>query len=318
MSHPYRDALKRRLIRNEAGTQDYLDFQTRCVRKFGSAAGIFLRQLVYWVGKGHDKEGWIYKTQSEMEKETGLTRKQQEKARKILCSYGVLKEDARGLPRRLWYWVDLEALLQIMETPHSTLNQWARKQGNGDATKTSDHGYGSSRDSITEHTDEVDSMVPTNEYVNINPASEYGNNAPASKDGINGRAITESTSETTAESSSEKYLSENWNFQFREGHISHGLSPHAEVNVRNPQKSSIDNLELNHIHHLLTTPSSEVYEAYELHSEGILSLADLASEVCLSRTGSRERAELYIEPVQRMVTELAIEDSTGDQLQDPH
>jgi hypothetical protein len=315
MSHQYRDALKRRLIRNEAGTEDYLDFQNRCVGKVGPAAGIFMRQLLYWTGRQHDPEGWIYKTRSEMEQETGLSRKQQEKARKILCKYGVLKERKRGVPCRLWYWVDLEALLRFMETSRSTMNQWKRKQGNSDATNTADEGNSSSRDTITEHPDKVDSTIPASEYVNSGPASEYGSNALASEDGINGRAITESTSETTAESSSEKYSSENWNLQFREGHISHGLSPpHAEVNVRNPQKSSIDNLELNHIYQSLTTPGCKVYQAYELHSEGILSLADLASEVCLSRTGSRERAELYIEPVRRIVTELAIEDATGDQL----
>ena len=213
MSHPDRDDLKRLLIRNESGEAGYLNFENRCVRKFGPAAGQFIRQLVYWVGKEHDSEGWIYKTEDEMEEETGLSRYWQRKARKILRSHGVIEEDLRGLPRRLWYLVDLEALLRILETPHSTLNQWARKHDTGDATKTSDEGYGSSRDGITEHTDEVDSTIPTSEYVNIDPAREYGNNAPASEDGINGRAITESTSETTATNSSENYPSENSIFQ---------------------------------------------------------------------------------------------------------
>jgi hypothetical protein len=227
MSHQYRDALKRRLIRNEAGTEDYLDFQNRCVGKVGPAAGIFMRQLLYWTGRQHDPEGWIYKTRSDMEQETGLSRKQQEKARKILCKYGVLKERKRGVPCRLWYWVDLEALLRFMESPHSTMNQWKRKQDNSDATKTADEGSSSSWDSISEHTVEVDSTIPTSEYVNIDPASKYDNSIPTSKDGINGRAITESTSETTTESSSNNYVSDKRVFQTREDH--------APRNAREPE-----------------------------------------------------------------------------------
>jgi hypothetical protein len=313
VSKAYRNALKRRLTLNGDGEEDYVSFQARCVRKFGPAAGLFIRQLVYWIGKEHDREGWIYKTQREMEEETGLSRHFQEKARNILQSQGVLIEARRGLPRRLWYWVDLEALLYMMESPYSTLNQWKRKQDHSDATKTSDEGYGPSRDSITEHTDEIDSTIPASEYVNIDTASEYDNNAPASEDGINGRAITESTSETTAESSSEKYSSENSNSQFGASRTSHGSTPHEDVNIGNLQKTPIDNRELTRIFRLLTTPGSEAYRAYERHREGSLSLPDLASEVCLALTDSHDRAELYIEPVQRMVAELAIDESAADQ-----
>jgi hypothetical protein len=167
----------------------------------------------------------------QVQKETGLSRYWQRKARKILCSHGVIKEDLRGIPRKLWYWVDLEALSRFMETPYSTLNQWKRKQDNSDATKKADEGSSSSWDSITEHTDEVDCTIPRNEYVNIDTASEYGNIAPATKDGINSRAIKESTSETTAESSSEKYSAENSNLQFGEDHASRGLSRDKDMKI---------------------------------------------------------------------------------------
>jgi hypothetical protein len=313
MSHPYRDELKGRLTRNEAGAEDYLGCESRCVHKFGPAAGICLRQFVYWTGKEHNEEGWIYKTQSEMEQETGLTRRQQEKARKILREYGVLEEDKRGVPRKLWYRVDLEALSRVMESPHSTMNQWKRKQDHSDATKTADNGNSSSRDSITEHPDEVDSTILASEYISTGHVSEYGSNAPASEDGINGRAITESTSETTAEISSEKYSSENSTLQVASSRTSHGSTAHKDVNIGNRQKSSIDKRELNRIFPLLTTPGSEAYRAYERHGEGSLSLEDLASEVCLALTGSRERAGLYIEPVRRWVAELAIDEATADQ-----
>jgi hypothetical protein len=164
VSKAYRNELKRRLIQTSGGQEDYMGFQTKCVSKFGPAAGLFIRQLVYWVGKEHDQKGWIYKTQHDMEEETGLSRWHQEKARNVLVSQGVLEEKLRGLPRRLWYWVDLEALLNVMETPHSTLNQWARKQEK-DAIKTTNERDSFSQDSTisqvstTNHTEEIDIMA---------------------------------------------------------------------------------------------------------------------------------------------------------------
>ena len=193
-----RDEQKRRLIQNEAGEEDYLDFQNRCVHKFGPAAGIFLRQLLFWVGKQHDPEGWIYKSQPEMKQETGLARRQQEKARKILCKLGVLKEDKRGVPCRLWYWIDLEALLRIMESPHSTMNQWKRNEDNRDLAKTSDEGDVSSRDIITEHTGETDTRVRTSEDDNGIPTCEEVIVEPTGEDRTSVLAITESTSRTTS------------------------------------------------------------------------------------------------------------------------
>jgi hypothetical protein len=105
------------VIRNDSGEESYLEFDARRIRKFGPAAGTFLSQLVYWTSKGHDPDGWIYKTQSEMEEENGLSRRYQEKARRVLRKFDVLEEVKRGIPRKLWYRVDLEALLGIMETP---------------------------------------------------------------------------------------------------------------------------------------------------------------------------------------------------------
>lgn len=312
MNQSYREVLKGGLIRNDAGEEDYLGFQNRCVRKFGPAAGIFVRQLVYWTGKQHDPNGWIYKSQAEMEQETGLSRRHQEKARDILLSHGVIEVELGGLPRRLWYRVDLEALLDIMRTPYSTLNQWARKHGNGDATKTTDEGNSSSQDGITEHTDESDSTAQASRNGNTHPASEDDNSAPTSEDSINGRAITESTSQTTPESSSDKSSTGKLRLQRGESRASRGLSPIGDVNMNNLQKSSIDNFELNRIYYLLVDiPGSEAYRALERHREGSLSLQDLAGEVCFALTGSRDHTESYVEPVRHMVDELALDDDVS-------
>ncbi|GEM_PF-3203829 len=72
-----------------------------------TVATIFLTQFIYWTGKQHDPEGWIYKTQEEIEEETGLTRPEQETARRHLKRKELIEETYRGLPRRLFYRVNI-------------------------------------------------------------------------------------------------------------------------------------------------------------------------------------------------------------------
>lgn len=78
-------------------------------------AGVFVSQFFYWYGKGHDPEQWIYKTQSEIEEETGLTRRNQETARKTLKALGILEEKLEGLPAKLHYRLDIERLFQLVD-----------------------------------------------------------------------------------------------------------------------------------------------------------------------------------------------------------
>jgi hypothetical protein len=123
--------LRAELVRDEEGNEDFFAFQARCIRKFGLAAGVFVRQLVFWTGKGMDPDGWIYKTRDELLEEIGLSQRQQDKARKTLTGLGVLEEDRRTVaPHHFYcamhYRVNLEKLVEVLETPHSTLNQWKR------------------------------------------------------------------------------------------------------------------------------------------------------------------------------------------------
>jgi hypothetical protein len=73
-------------------------------------AGLFVCNLVQWTGKQKDPDGWIYKTQDEIMQETGLTRREQETARKILKNKGFLEEERRGIPSRIYYRINLNAL----------------------------------------------------------------------------------------------------------------------------------------------------------------------------------------------------------------
>jgi len=73
-------------------------------------ANLFLCQMYYWQGKQDDPTGWIYKTQADIEAETGLSRTEQETARRLLRQRGLVKERYSGLPRRLEFWLDEDEL----------------------------------------------------------------------------------------------------------------------------------------------------------------------------------------------------------------
>jgi hypothetical protein len=124
-----------------------------------------MSQLLFWDGKSHDPNGWIYKTEKEMERETGLTRSYQRRARKVLVGKGVLEEAKRGLPRRLHYRADLWALMDIL-SGEARIGRKAHASEEGISRLT----------------------------------SEESISFPTSEEGSTDLAYTESTSENTAES----------------------------------------------------------------------------------------------------------------------
>jgi hypothetical protein len=67
------------------------------------SATLFLCQLFYWDGKQSDRAGWIFKTQDEIEKETGLSRWEQQTARRVLGERGFIREKYAGMPRKVHY-----------------------------------------------------------------------------------------------------------------------------------------------------------------------------------------------------------------------
>lgn len=83
----------------------------------GVKQAVFICQFLYWHGKGADGDGWIYKSQAEIEEETGLSRYEQETVRKTLGKLEVLNEKLAGLPATLHYRLDFENLYnKIAET----------------------------------------------------------------------------------------------------------------------------------------------------------------------------------------------------------
>ena len=82
----------------------------------GVTSTLFLCQLLYWRGKGVDSEGWIYKTQEELTEETGLSRREQESARKSLIEKGLLEEHYARLDHKLFYRLNLEQLNNLWDS----------------------------------------------------------------------------------------------------------------------------------------------------------------------------------------------------------
>lgn len=99
----------------------------------GSAtAGLMLSQAIYWSERTNDQNGWFYKTQAEWEEEICLSRWEQETARKRLRERGLLAEQLRGNPARLYYRVEIEAVAravaQYAEKPQTSLRDARKRQ----------------------------------------------------------------------------------------------------------------------------------------------------------------------------------------------
>lgn len=89
--------------------------------KSGPAAAVLLSQLVYWHNR-MDGE-WMYKTREDIKKETGLSRDEQETARKRLVALGVLQEDLRGVPATVHYKINTERLEALLLSPDQAESQ---------------------------------------------------------------------------------------------------------------------------------------------------------------------------------------------------
>ncbi|WP_374663884.1 DNA-binding protein [Acinetobacter sp.] len=80
----------------------------------GINGALMLSQLVYWTSRTKNKDGWIYKTHEEWTQETGLTRREQDTARKTLKMLGFLVEKKVGVPCKLHFRVERENLYKSL------------------------------------------------------------------------------------------------------------------------------------------------------------------------------------------------------------
>ena len=102
-----------------------ISFQRCFVTLTGSVnAALMLSQAVYWHIRTSDPEGRFYKSQSEWDEETGLSRYEQETARKALRALGFWHEERVGMPAKLYFRIDEEKLQEMLNSlPQSSMRK---------------------------------------------------------------------------------------------------------------------------------------------------------------------------------------------------
>ena len=80
----------------------------------GATTGLFLSQLLFLSDKGANPEGWVYKSEAEMGKETGLSKREQQTARRKLLSLGVIAVMRGGWKNTYHFKVLWEKLYQVI------------------------------------------------------------------------------------------------------------------------------------------------------------------------------------------------------------
>jgi hypothetical protein len=81
----------------------------------GATIGLFLSQLLFLSDKGANPEGWVYKSEAEMGRETGLTKREQQTARRKLLALGVIQIVRRGFKFTYHFRIVWERLYQVIE-----------------------------------------------------------------------------------------------------------------------------------------------------------------------------------------------------------
>jgi hypothetical protein len=81
----------------------------------GATIGLFLSQLLFLSDKGADPNGWVYKSEQEIGKETGLTKREQQTARRKLLALGVITIERRGFKFTYHFRIIWERLYQVIE-----------------------------------------------------------------------------------------------------------------------------------------------------------------------------------------------------------
>lgn len=109
---------------------DYITYFPSLTPLCGShkAAAMLSVALVWtrnWLRHHPERDGWFWKTRTEWQHETGLSRREQASARRALVAAGLLVEKRRGMPARLHFRVDLDRLaIKLAESAQASLTAW--------------------------------------------------------------------------------------------------------------------------------------------------------------------------------------------------
>ena len=104
-----------KIIANILGTKP-IAYNPDLARLLGSAkAGILISQLLYWWEKGKNKN-WIYKTIKEMEKETALSRSEQDTAIRKCKEIGILEVKVKSIPATRHFKINIDKLTELLKS----------------------------------------------------------------------------------------------------------------------------------------------------------------------------------------------------------
>ena len=157
-------------------------FQRSFVRLTGSVtASLMLSQAIYWSLRSQGGDGWFWKTERGWEEETGLTRRAQDSARKLLRGLGLMEEEKRGMPAKIWFRVDEEILAHRLA---ESANQAWRKAPTKDGGKRQPI---LGTESTTETTKQIQTPLPPLQA--SGGCSKQESEAQDGKDGGNGVAV---------------------------------------------------------------------------------------------------------------------------------
>src|SRR5688500_3878883 len=93
----------------------------------GATTGIYFSQLLFLSDKGANPEEWVYKSEQEMGRETGLTKREQQTARRKLLALGVIAIMRGGWKNTYHFKVIWEKLYQVIAGFQQTQNVFTEK-----------------------------------------------------------------------------------------------------------------------------------------------------------------------------------------------
>lgn len=83
----------------------------------GIEEALLYQQIAYWSERATDPDGWFWKTQEQFQSELAMSRRNQETARRNLRALGVIEEDRRGVPAKLWFRAVPAAVVPLLLAP---------------------------------------------------------------------------------------------------------------------------------------------------------------------------------------------------------
>ncbi len=104
-------AVYRKTVQSLSGGRVAVYYPALAQQVGGLKAALMLSQLLYWNGI---RRGWAYKSVEDMQRETGLTKAEQQTARKALLERGLIEARLKGIPRIWHYRVRLDRLADLM------------------------------------------------------------------------------------------------------------------------------------------------------------------------------------------------------------